>query len=117
MHERTTKEKLNLMFEALSNDHRREIVFTLNHQPRSISELAEQEHLSLPAIHKHIDILEAANLIVRKKSGRTNYLALNKSTLHVMQDWIMQYHTYWGDQENTLDAYIASVENRENYQK
>ena len=48
---------LDLLFEALANDHRRGIIYTLGLQPRSISQLADQEKLSLPAIHKHIKVL------------------------------------------------------------
>ena len=61
--------------------------------------------LSLPAIHKHIKILENADMIIRKKIGRTNFLALNRESLRGLQDWLMQYHTYWGSNEETLENY------------
>ena len=104
---------LNPLFEALANDHRRNIVYTLGLQPRSISQLAAQQSLSLPAIHKHIAVLESAGLIQRKKSGRTNFLALNKARLGSLQRWVMQYQTYWGNQEETLENYVARIEREE----
>jgi DNA-binding transcriptional ArsR family regulator len=61
--------------------------------------------LSLPAIHKHIRILQAAGLLVRKKVGRTNFLALRRHSLRRAQDWLGEYHTYWGHDEETLENY------------
>ncbi|HVT01406.1 MAG TPA: winged helix-turn-helix domain-containing protein [Patescibacteria group bacterium] len=97
---------LDLIFVALANQHRREIIYALSLQPHSITQLALQQNLSLPAIHKHIKILEDADMILRKKTKQTNYLALNKDSLKSLQDWVMQYHTYWGSKEQTLENYI-----------
>ena len=107
-----TKDAKNLdqVFTALSNKHRREIVYSLGLQPASIGQLAKQQKLSLPAIHRHIKVLEHAKLIRRKKSGRINFLALNRTGLLLMQDWISQYHAYWGTEKETLENYIASIE-------
>lgn len=96
---------LDNIFEALGNKHRREIIYHLSLQPSSISRLAEMRKLSLPAIHKHITVLEKANLIIRKKVGRTNFLALNRQALRTLQEWTMQYHTYWGSDQETLENY------------
>src|SRR5687767_4508039 len=97
--------QLDHIFEALGNEHRREIIYVLSLQPSTISKLAEMRGLSLPAIHKHIKQLEDAGLIRRKKIGRTNVLALNRQSLRVLQDWLSQYHTYWGSDEETLENY------------
>lgn len=96
---------LDIVFEALANKHRREIIYVLGLQPCSISYLASIRNLSLPAIHKHIKLLENANMILRKKIGRTNFLTLNRKSLRGLQDWLMQYHTYWGSDEETLENY------------
>ena len=92
-------------FEALANKHRREIIYVLSLQPCSISQLASMRSLSLPAIHKHIKVLEKGGMIIRKKIGRTNFLALNRESLRGIQDWLRQYHTYWGSNEETLENY------------
>lgn len=97
--------ELNKVFEALANEHRREIIYVLSLQPASIGQLAEMRGLSLPAIHKHIEILERGGLVIRKKLGRTNFLSLNRNSLRVLQDWLSQYHTYWGSNEETLENY------------
>ena len=99
------QKELNKIFEALANEHRREIVYVLSLQPASIGQLASLRGLSLPAIYKHIKILEQGDLIIRKKLGRTNFLALNRNSLRVLQDWLSQYHTYWGTNEETLENY------------
>jgi DNA-binding transcriptional ArsR family regulator len=96
---------LDNAFEALANKHRREIIHMLSLQPYSISQLAAMRGLSLPAIHKHIDVLEKGGMVIRKKIGRTNFLALNRETLRRLQDWLMQYHAYWGSNEETLENY------------
>lgn len=96
---------LDSVFEALANKHRREIIYVLGLQPCSISQLASMRGLSLPAIHKHIKILEGARMVKRRKIGRTNFLTLNRQSLRGLQDWLMQYHTYWGNEEETLENY------------
>jgi len=96
---------LDNVFEALANKHRREIIYILGLQPCSISQLASMRSLSLPAIHKHIKVLEKGGMIIRKKIGRINFLILNRESLRGLQDWLMQYHTYWGSNEETLENY------------
>lgn len=108
-----TIQDLDSLFEALANKHRRDIIYFLSLQPASISQLASMRGLSLPAIHKHIKILEDAEMVIRKKIGRTNLLALNRNGLRALQDWLMQYHIYWGSNEETLENY-AQYLSREN---
>ena len=101
----TEAQDLDRVFNALANRHRREIIYVLGLQPCSISQLAAMRGLTLPAIHKHIKLLETAEMVVRKKMGRTNYLTLNRHSLGSVQEWLMQFHTYWGSEEETLENY------------
>ncbi len=117
MTETQIPQDLDLVFEALSNKHRREIVYFLSLQPSSISQLASMRGLSLPAIHKHIKILENADMLIRKKIGRTNFLTLNRKSLDGLQDWAMQFHTYWGSEEETLENYAQYLERQINDKK
>lgn len=103
---------LDKVFEALASKHRREMVYALGLQPHSISQLASMRHLSLPAIHKHIKLLESSGLILRKKTGYTNFLTLNRQSLRGLQDWIMQYHPYWGNNEETLENYAKYLDEK-----
>ncbi len=107
-----TPQDLDNVFEALANKHRREIIYVLGLQPYSISQLASMRHLSLPAIHKHIKLLEKAGIIIRKKTGQTNFLTLNRQSLRGLQEWLMQYHAYWGAGEETLENYAQYLTDR-----
>ncbi len=99
---------------ALANRHRRAIVYQLGLQPYSIAHLAKMRGLSLPAIHKHIAVLENANMILRRKTGRTNYLILNRESLHELQEWITQFTPGWGSDEQTLENYVAFLDGNSN---
>ena len=96
---------LDRVLEALASPHRREIVYVLGLQPCAINQLAEMRGLSLPAIHKHIKVLENASLVSRRKRGRTTYLTLRRQPLQRLQDWVGQFHPYWGSDEATYENY------------
>jgi DNA-binding transcriptional ArsR family regulator len=103
-------ERLNLIFTALSHPKRRAILHDLSLQPSTISLLANKYSMSLPAIHKHLRVLEDSQLITRKKSGRTNFIAFNQHAFSVAQTWIMQYNTSWGSPEASLQNYITRMQ-------
>ena len=84
---------LDNVFEALANKHRREIVYVLSLEPCSISKLAFLRNLSLPAIHKHIEVLEKGGMVTRRKIGQTNFLTLNREALRGLQDWLMRINS------------------------
>jgi DNA-binding transcriptional ArsR family regulator len=81
---------LDNVFEALANKHRREIIYVLTLGPCSISKLAFLRNLSLPAIHKHIEVLEKGGIVTRRKIGQTNFLTLNRESLRGLQDWLIR---------------------------
>ena len=101
---------LDLLFSALANKHRREIIYLLGTQPASISDLAIFRDLSLQAIHKHINVLERAGLVTRVKSGRSTFLALNRGSMRHLQDWINQFHSRWDGGHETLENYAQTIE-------
>ena len=101
---------LDAVFTALANKHRRAIAHRLSLQPSSISDLANVLKLSLPAIHKHIRVLEEAKLLQRKKSGRCNFLALNRDAFTALAGWIEGYHWYWGTNAESLENYVKWIE-------
>ncbi|MEX1038772.1 MAG: winged helix-turn-helix domain-containing protein [Acidimicrobiia bacterium] len=102
---------LDSVFDALASEHRRAILHALSLRPHSISQLASLRELSLPAIHKHILALEEAGMVIRKKSGRTNFLALNRVPLRALQEWVGQFNPYWGDERETLENYVRHMGN------
>jgi DNA-binding transcriptional ArsR family regulator len=96
---------LDRVLDALANPHRRAIVYLLGLQPYAINQLAVARDLSLPAIHKHLKVLENADLITRRKSGRTTFLTLKRKPLRELQGWIGQFHPYWGSDDATYENY------------
>ncbi len=100
---------LSRVFDALANEHRREMIRLLALQPRSISQLAELRGLSLPAIHKHVRVLEEAAMVSRRKLGRTNFLALERVPLSRLQAWTGQFHPWWGTDAETLETYVDAL--------
>jgi DNA-binding transcriptional ArsR family regulator len=107
---KATEKNLNLVFDALANEHRREIVYHLSLQPASISDLAEARKLSLQAIHKHINLLVEAGMVTRKKSGRTTFLTLNRASMREIQSWINQFQAHWDGGNETLENYAHTIE-------
>lgn len=100
---------LSRVFDALANEHRREIIRLPALQPRSISQLAELRGLSLPAIHKHVRVLEEAAMVNRRKLWRTNFLALEREPLSRLQAWTGQFHPWWGTDGETPENYADAL--------
>jgi DNA-binding transcriptional ArsR family regulator len=95
------------------------MVHLLGLQPHSISRLAHARGLSLPAMHKHVRVLEDAGLVTRRKLGRTTFLALDRAAIRDLQAWLAQYSAYWGTEKETLEnyeRYLAddSIDTKEN---
>jgi DNA-binding transcriptional ArsR family regulator len=109
--------ELDLIFDALGNIHRREIIYLLSLQPASISELALKRDLSLQAIHKHINLLVEAGMVLRKKSGRTTFLTLNRASLRGAQGWINQFQAHWDGGKESLENYAQTVEFKKQLKK
>jgi DNA-binding transcriptional ArsR family regulator len=101
--------ELDAVFNALANPHRRAIIDLLSLQPASIRQLAERIGMSLTAMTRHISVLEESGLVVRKKSGRTNFLAFDRQTMRRFQAWAQQYETGWGTDDETLENYVAGI--------
>ena len=95
---------LDRQFAALANRNRRAMVHQLGTNPTSISRLARDLGLSLPAMHKHVGILESAGLVVRRKVGRTTFLTLDRAAIRDVQAWLGQFHAYWGSEQETLET-------------
>jgi DNA-binding transcriptional ArsR family regulator len=102
-------ERLDEVLIALANPHRRDIVYLVGLQPWAVNQLATHRGLSLPAIHKHITILVHAGLVTRHKRGRTTYLTLGRQPLKRLQEWVGQFHTYWGSDQATYENYARHL--------
>jgi DNA-binding transcriptional ArsR family regulator len=108
---------LDAVFDALANGHRRQIVHELGQRPCSISELAHAQGLSLPAIHRHIEVLESAGMVARRKVGRSNVLALKRDPLRRLREWADGFHPYWGNDLERLENYAEYLDRRQSSTK
>jgi len=103
--------QLDSIFHALADTTRRGILARLAHGTAVVTELAEPFDISLPAISKHLGVLEKAGLIHRHKDGRIRRCELNAGPLESASDWIKYYRQFWGDRFDSLENYLN--ENKE----
>ena len=101
--------QLNAVFVALGHPTRRAIVRTLAFRPATVTQLSDEHHVSLPAIHRHIRSLEQADLLQRRKVGRVNFVAQKRTGMRLAQDWLGQFATQFGNDVESLDNYIAKL--------
>src|ERR1700722_13235462 len=102
-------EQLDRTFFALSDPTRRAIMDNLAVKHTcSVLELAEPFSMSLPAISKHLKLLENANLIVRERQGRTHYLKLCSEPIREANNWLETYTKFWQIQLDALEDYVST---------
>ena len=108
-----TKSDLDRIFAALSDSTRRHILERLARGQASVTELAEPFDVSLPAISKHLKVLENAGLLVREKDGRIRRCTLTAEPMKDAAEWISLYRTFWENQLNALDEYLSNPKKQE----
>jgi len=101
-----TNEDLDATFGALSDPTRRAILARLSKGEAQVSELAEPFGMSLPAVSKHLRVLENAKLITRQIDGRVHRLRINPKPLQSAQSWIEHHEKFWKQQLNSLENYL-----------
>jgi len=97
---------LDSVFHALSDSTRRAILARLASGDALVTEIAEPFDMSLPAISKHLGVLEKAGLIQRHKEGRIRRCELNAGPLESASDWIRFYREFWESQFDSLAKYL-----------
>jgi DNA-binding transcriptional ArsR family regulator len=100
-------DQLDRIFSALSDRTRRALLARLSRGPAPVTALAKPFAMSLPAVSKHIRVLERAGLIQRTVDGRVHRCALSASPMADAAEWLQTYAQFWGD---TLDALARYVE-------
>jgi DNA-binding transcriptional ArsR family regulator len=98
---------LDATFGALSDPTRRAIVERLTSGDASVGELAEPFEMSLPAISKHLTVLERAGLVERTKEGRTRRCRLHEEPIRDALEWIASYGRFWEGQLDSLERFVA----------
>ena len=103
---------LDSTFGALSDPTRRAIVERLTRADASVGELAEPFDMSLPAISKHLTVLERAGLVERIKEGRTRRCRLVDEPMREALEWIASYGRFWEEQLDSLERLLAERADR-----
>ena len=95
------------IFAALADPTRRAILERLTQGEATVTELAEPFEMSLPAVSKHLRVLERAGLLMQEKDGRIRRCHLVAQPLQAAADWIEQYRQFWEAQFDSLADYLA----------
>ena len=111
-----TPDRLSTTFAALADPTRRAILARLAAGELSVTELAEPFEMSLPAVSKHLKVLERAGLIERRREAQWRPARLAASPLKDVADWVETYRRFWDDSLDRLDAYLRELEAEEQQQ-
>src|SRR5512139_3532553 len=103
-------DRLSSTFAALADPTRRAILARLASGEASVTELAEPFDMSLPAVSKHLKVLERAGLIARNREAQWRRCRLEASPLRDASDWIDQYREFWEERLDRLEAYLAELQ-------
>jgi DNA-binding transcriptional ArsR family regulator len=108
---------LNRTFAALADPTRRRILEHLAGGDRCVTDLAQPHRMSLPAVSKHLRVLENAGLIRRRRKGRVHSLKLQAKPMRQAQQWIEEYRKFWEESFDRLDEYLKELQEKQNEQK
>jgi DNA-binding transcriptional ArsR family regulator len=100
---------LSLTFAALADPTRRAILQRLSKGEANVSDLAKPFDMSLPAITKHLKVLERAGLISKSREAQRRPCKLETDALKHAGDWIEQYRAFWEESFDRLEAYLKTV--------
>jgi DNA-binding transcriptional ArsR family regulator len=106
-------DRLNTTFAALADPTRRAILARLASGEASVMELAEPFAMSLPAISKHLKVLERAGLIARGREAQWRPCRLEAGPLKDAADWLEEYRRFWEQSFDRLDAYLRELQKKE----
>ena len=106
-------DRLSATFAALADPTRRAILARLASGETSVSELAEPFDMSLPAVSKHLKVLERAGLIVRGREAQWRPCRIEPRALKEVDDWLERYRRFWEQSFDRLDDYLRELQAKE----
>ena len=113
----TETDILSITFAALTDPTRRAILARLAKGEATVTELAAPFDLSLPAISKHLRVLQRARLIEQGRQAQWRPCRLNPAPLRDAADWIGQYKRHWEESFERLDTYLHELDETDNQDK
>jgi DNA-binding transcriptional ArsR family regulator len=105
---------LDRTFGALADPTRRRILEHLAGGDRCVTDLAKPHRMSLPAVSKHLRVLENAGLVRRQRDGRVHRLKLETKPMQEALAWIAEYRKFWETSFDRLDEYLKQLQTKEN---
>ena len=106
----TQSDKLSATFSALADPTRRAILARLLNGEASVQDLASPFKMSLPAVSKHLKVLERARLIRRSRTAQWRPCYLEAAPLKEAADWVDQYRKFWEENFDRLDIYLQELQ-------
>ena len=107
-----SSDHLSTTFAALADPTRRAILARLASGETSVTELAEPFQMSLPAVSKHLKVLERAGLIARGRDAQWRPCRLEPGPLRNAADWLEHYRRFWEESFDRLEDYLQEVQER-----
>jgi DNA-binding transcriptional ArsR family regulator len=110
-------DRLSATFAALADPTRRAILARLATGETSVMELAEPFDMSLPAVSKHLKVLERAGLIERGREAQWRPCRLQANPLKGVADWVEHYRRFWEESLDKLESYLKELQRKETQRK
>ena len=108
-----TADRLDATFAALADPTRRAILARLTGGEVSVTELARPFEMTLPAVSKHLKVLERAGLIERRRDAQWRPCRLEAGPLKEVSDWVSEYRRHWEERFDRLDEYLRELQAKE----
>ena len=108
----TVKQNPNLVFRAIADPTRREILALLRNGCLPVGEIASNFESSRPAISKHLRLLRAAGLVSTEQQGTTRVCGLNAKPLRVVDAWLRDYEAFWDGSLQSFKNYVETSGSR-----
>jgi DNA-binding transcriptional ArsR family regulator len=105
-----TPDRLSMKFAALADPTRRAILARLALGETSVTELAEPFEMSMPAVSKHLKVLEHAGLISRSREAQWRPCRIEAQALKDLDDWLERYRAFWEEKFDQLDVYLKTIQ-------
>jgi DNA-binding transcriptional ArsR family regulator len=108
-----TNTQLNATFAALADPTRRAILARLASGEATVGDLAKPFAMSLPAVSKHLNVLERAGLVARGREAQWRPVRLQAGPLKEAAEWVERYRPFWEQSFDRLDAYLQTLQGKE----
>ncbi len=105
-------DSLSVTFAALADPTRRAILARLADGEATVSDIAEPFEMSLPAVSKHLKVLENAGLITRGRNAQWRPCTLNAAPLADADEWLDRYRRFWSEQFDRLGDHLKEIQTR-----